>query len=266
MADIHPTAVIEDGAEIAADVTIGPYCVVGSKVRLLPGVRLHAHVVMYGVTTIGENTEIFPFASIGAAPQHVGYGGEDTRLEIGRDCVIREYATANPGTVAGGGVTVIGDGCMLMIGAHVAHDCKVGDGAMLVNNATLGGHCVVGEHAVLGGLSAVHQFVRIGEYAFVGGMTAVVHDLIPFGMALGERAQLCGLNIVGMRRRKMPHRQIHALRSAYRQLFSGEGTLKHRVEVVAEAFADDDNVQRIVAFLRTTGDRAVTTPGPGREG
>ena len=266
MADIHPTAVIDDGAEIAAGVAIGPFCVIGGKVRLMPGVRLHAHVVVSGVTTIGENTEIFPFASIGAAPQHVRYAGEDTRLEIGRNCVIREYATANPGTVAGGGLTTIGDDCMLMLGAHVAHDCRVGDGVMMVNNATLGGHCVVGEHAILGGLSAVHQFVRIGEYAFVGGLAAVVSDVIPYGMALGDRAYLGGLNIVGMKRRDMPRQQIHALRGAYRRLFSDDGTLKDRIEEVAEAFAGDDNVQRIVTFLRGVGDRSIVTPRSGREG
>ncbi len=265
MADIHPTAVIDDGAEIAADVTIGPFCVVGGNIRLMPGVRLHAHVVVSGVTTIGEKTEIFPFASIGAAPQHVNYAGEDTRLEIGRDCVIREYATANPGTVAGGGLTRVGDGCMLMMGAHVAHDCHIGEGVMLVNNATLGGHCVIGEHAILGGLSAIHQFVRIGEYAFVGGMAAVDRDVIPYGMVLGDRAFLSGLNIVGMKRRDMPRQEIHALRDAYRKLFSGDGTLKGRIEEVAEAFAGDDNVQRIITFLRDGGDRSVITPRSGRE-
>jgi UDP-N-acetylglucosamine acyltransferase len=266
VADIHPTAVIEDGAEIGEDVAIGPFCVVGGKVHLASGVRLHAHVVVSGVTTIGENTEIFPFASIGAAPQHVNFAGEETRLEIGRNCVIREYATANPGTVAGGGLTTIGDGCMLMLGAHVAHDCRVGDNVMLVNNATLGGHCVVGEHTILGGLSAVHQFVRIGEYAFVGGLAAVVNDVIPYGMALGDRAYLGGLNIVGMKRRDMPRQQIHALRNAYRRLFSGDGTLKDRIEEVAETYSGDDNVQRIITFLRGVGDRSLVTPRPGREG
>jgi UDP-N-acetylglucosamine acyltransferase len=260
MTDIHPTAVIEDGSEIAAGATIGPYCVVGEKVRLMAGVRLHAHIVVSGRTTIGENTEIFPFASIGAAPQHVNYAGEDTGLEIGRNCVIREYATASPGTVAGGGLTSIGDNCMLMMGAHVAHDCRLGDGVMLVNNATLGGHCVIGEHVILGGLCAVHQFVRIGEFAFVGGMAAVDRDVIPYGMVLGDRAHLGGLNIVGMKRRDMPRQQIHAMRNAYQRLFSGKGTLKDRTEEVAQAFAGDDNVQRIVTFLRAGGDRSVITP------
>ncbi len=266
MAAIHATAVIEDGAEIAENVTIGPYCVVGAKVRLMPGVRLHSHVVLSGITTIGENTEIYPFASIGAAPQHIKYAGEDTRLEIGRNCVIREYATANPGTVAGGGLTRVGDGCMLMMGAHVAHDCRLGEGVMLINNATLGGHCVIGEYAIIGGLSAIHQFVRIGEYAFVGGMAAVVKDVIPYGMVLGDRAYLGGLNIVGMKRRDMPRQQIHALRNAYRRLFTGEGTLKDHIDEVAEAFAGDDNVQRIVKFLRAGGDRSVTTPRFDRQG
>jgi UDP-N-acetylglucosamine acyltransferase len=248
MTDIHPTAVIEAGAEIAADVKIGPYCVVGAKVSLTAGVRLHAHVVISGVTAVGENTEIFPFASIGTAPQHVRYAGEETRLEIGRDCVIREYATASPGTVAGGGLTRIGDGCMLMMGAHVAHDCQVGDGAMLVNNATLGGHCVVGEHAI------------------VGGMAGVDRDVIPYGMVLGDRAYLNGLNIVGMKRHDMPRRQIHAMRSAYQRLFSGDGTLKDRIDEVAEAFAGDDNVQRIITFLRAGSDRSIITPRSGRRG
>ena len=265
MAEIHPTAVIEAGAEIAADVTIGPYCVVGDKVRIMSGVRLHAHIVVSGVTTIGENTEIFPFASIGASPQHVHYAGEDTRLEIGRNCLIREYATANPGTVHCGGLTVIGDGCTLMIGAHVAHDCRLGEGVMLVNNATLGGHCVVGDYTIIGGLAAVQQFVRIGEYAFIGGVTAVVSDVIPYAMVLGDRAHMGGLNIVGMKRRDMPRQQIHALRSAYRRLFSGEGTMKDRIEEVARAYAGDDNVQRIIGFLRASGDRPVTRPKPSRE-
>ncbi len=266
MAAIHPTAVIEDGAEIADGVTIGPYCVIGEKVTLMPGVRLHAHVVMSGITKIGENTEIFPFASIGMAPQHVRYSGEDTRLDIGRDCVIREYATANPGTVAGGGLTKVGDGVMLMMGCHVAHDCQIGDGVMLVNNATLGGHCVIGEHAILGGLCAVHQFVRIGEFAFVGGMAAVDRDVIPYGMVLGDRAHLGGLNVVGMKRRDMPRQQIHAMRNAYRLLFSGQGTLKDRTEQVAEAYAADDNVQRIIRFLRAGGDRSIITPKSDRQG
>lgn len=266
MSTIHRTAIVEDGAEIAADVTVGPYCVIGAKVRLMAGVRLHAHVVVSGVTTIGDNTEIFPFASIGTAPQHIKYAGEETRLEIGSSCVVREYVTANPGTVAGGGVTVIGNNCMLMVGAHVAHDCKIGDGAMLVNNATLGGHCSVGEHAILGGLCAVHQFVRIGEYAFVGGMAAVERDVIPYGMVLGDRAYLGGLNIVGMKRRNMPRDQIHNLRNAYRRLFIGEGTLKERAERVEQDYAADDNVQRIVRFLRAGGDRSLTTPRSGHEG
>lgn len=265
MADIHPTAAIAGGAEIAAGVTIGPFCVVGEKVRLMAGVRLHAHVVVSGGTTIGENTEIFPFASIGGAPQHVKYAGEDTRLEIGRNCVIREYATANPGTIDGGGLTTIGDDCMLMMGVHVAHDCRLGEGVMLANNATLGGHCVIGEHVILGGLCAVHQFVRIGEYAFVGAMTGVVSDVIPYGMVLGDRAYLGGLNITGMKRQDMPRPRIHALRSAYRRLFSGDGTLKDRIEEVAEAFAEDDNIQRIIRFLRAGGKRSVTMPRSGRD-
>jgi len=260
LADVHPTAIIEDGAELAETAAVGPYSIVSSGVSLGAQVKLHSHVVVGGNTAIGEGSEIFPFASVGLPPQDKKYRGESSRLEIGRNCTIREHVTINPGTEGGGLVTRIGDDCLLLVGCHVAHDCVIGNHVILVNHATLGGHCRVDDYAILGGLSAVHQYVRIGESGFVGGMSGVENDIIPFGSAIGNRAELGGLNIVGLTRRGFSREAIHRLRRAYRTLFGPEGTLKERLADVAEEFADDENVQRIVAFIREGGDRAICTP------
>lgn len=266
MAEIHSTAILEDGAELADDVSVGPYCVVGARVRLGPGVRLHSHVVVQGDTTIGEATEVFPFAVIGMPPQHTSYHSEETRLDIGERCVIREHVTVHRGTLEGGGLTQIGRHCFLMAGSHVAHDCRVGDHVILVNNSATGGHCAIGAYAILGGLSAVHQFARIGEHAFVGGMSGVENDVIPFGSVLGNRAHLAGLNIVGLKRRGFSREAIHDLRRAYRLLFANEGTLKERLRDVDAEFSDDENVQKIVGFIREGGGRQLCTPRNGRDG
>ncbi len=260
MADIHSTAIIENGAELADTASVGPYSIVGSGVRLADGVKIHAHVVLGGQTKIGAGTEIFPFASVGLPPQDKKYHGEVSRLEIGANCVIREHVTINPGTEGGGLVTTIGDDCLLLVGAHVAHDCRIGNHVILVNHATLGGHCFIDDYAILGGLSAVHQFVRIGESGFVGGMSGVENDIIPFGSAIGNRAELGGLNIVGLGRRGFSRDAIHQLRRAYRTLFGPEGTLKERLADVEEEFAGDENVKKIVDFIRAGGDRAICTP------
>lgn len=260
MADIHPTAIIGEGARIAADVSIGPYCVVGPDVSLAPRVRLRSHVIVDGATEIGEGCEIFPFASIGMVPQDRKFHGEASRLVIGRNCTIREHVTINPGTEGGGGLTQVGDNCLLLVGAHVAHDCRLGNNVTMVNQATLAGHCQIADHVILGGLSAVHQFVRIGESGFVGGMSGVENDIIPFGSALGNRAELGGLNIVGLKRRGFSGETIHAIRRAYRMLFGPEGTLQERLADVEAEFADDPEVAKIVAFIREGGDRALCTP------
>jgi UDP-N-acetylglucosamine acyltransferase len=258
--DVHPTAIVEPGAQLAEDVRVGPYCIVGTGVTLREGVRLYSHVVVDGATTIGEGTAAFPFASIGLPPQDRKYRGEASRLEIGRNCTIREHVTINPGTEGGGMLTRIGDKCLLLVGAHVAHDCILGDDVTLVNNATLAGHCRIGDHAILGGLSAVHQFVRIGEYGFVGGMSGVENDVIPFGSAIGNRASLGGLNIVGLTRHGFSRDAIHSLRRAYRMLFAPEGTLKERLADVEDEFGGDENVGKIVEFIRAGGERAICTP------
>ncbi len=260
MSQIHPTAIVDPKAEIGPDVVIGPYCVVGPNVVLGEGVRLRAHVVVEGRTEIGAHCDVFPFASLGTIPQDLKYKGEETRLIIGPHTVVREHVTMNPGTEGGGGVTRVGAHGLFMVGSHVAHDCQVGDHVILANNATLAGHCVVGDYAILGGLSAVHQFVRIGEHAFVGGMSGVENDVIPFGMAIGNRAGLSGLNIVGLKRHGLSREQIHTLRRAYRLLFSEEGTLKERMEDVEKMFPEDDGVQRIIAFIREKSDRSLCVP------
>lgn len=260
MANIHPTAIVEDGAEIGADVEIGPYCVVGSKVKLGDYVRLHSHVAVAGNTTVGEETEIFPFASIGHIPQDKKFSGEETRLEIGSKNMIREHVTMNPGTADGGGVTKVGSNGLFMMGSHVAHDCIVGDNVILANNATLAGHCQVEDSVILGGLAAVHQFVRLGAYSFVGGMSGVENDVIPFGMVLGNRAYLNGLNILGLKRNGFDREQIHNLRKGYRMLFSNEGTLKERLEDVEKMFAGDPCIERVAKFIHAQSDRSLCVP------
>jgi UDP-N-acetylglucosamine acyltransferase len=188
------------------------------------------------------------------------YKGEETRLEIGADNVIREHVTMHPGTSGGGGVTRIGNNCLFMISAHVAHDCQVGDNVVMVNHATLGGHVHVGDYAILGGLSAIHQFVRIGPYAMIGGMSGVEADVIPFGMVMGERARLSGLNIVGLKRRNFSRLDIQALRTAYRLLFAQEGTMAERLDDVAALYPENRPVRSIIDFIRSADMRAVTLP------
>ena len=260
MAKIDPTARVADGARLGSEVEVGPYCIVGPDVTLGDGVRLHAHVNLAGVTTIGAETQIYPFASLGTPPQSVHYKGEPTKLIVGAKCLIREGVTMNTGTAGGGGETRVGDRCMLMVGSHVAHDCVIGDDVIFANNATLGGHCAVGNHVFIGGMVGAHQFTRIGEQAVIGGMSGVEFDVIPFAALLGGRGELAGLNIVGLKRRGFSREAIHSLRAAYRALFFGEGTLSSRVDAIERDFASDANAQKIVAFIRAGGKRRITVP------
>ncbi|WP_298820567.1 acyl-ACP--UDP-N-acetylglucosamine O-acyltransferase [uncultured Roseibium sp.] len=261
MTDIHPTAIVEDGAEIGEDVRIGPYSTVGSNVKLAEGVTLESHVVVTGHTSVGPNSHIFPFASIGHKPQDLKFSGEITHLEIGANNQIREHATMSPGTEGGGGVTRVGNNCLFMMGTHVGHDCIVGDYAILANNATLAGHVELADHVILGGLSAVRQWSRIGTGAIVGGMTGVEFDVIPFGSVIGDRARLAGLNLIGLKRKGFPREQIHALRAAYRELFeSEEGTLRGRAEGLAAGQPDQPLVKVVTDFILEKEDRRFCTP------
>ena len=268
---VHPSAVIEPGAKLGKGVKIGPFCCVGGGVTLGDGVELVSHAVVAGATTIGARTRIFPFASIGHQPQDLKYKGEPSTLTIGSDCQIREGVTMNPGTEGGGMVTTVGDRCAFLANSHVGHDCRVGNDVIFSNNVMLAGHCTVGDFAIIGGGAAVIQFARVGAHAFIGGMSGLENDLIPYGMALGNRAHLSGLNIVGLTRRGFAREDIHKLRRAYRLLFADEGTLKERVDDVALEFATHPIVQEIVAFIRegekrTGGKRSLCTPRDGAEG
>jgi UDP-N-acetylglucosamine acyltransferase len=261
MTAIHPTAIVEPGAELGAEVRVGPYCHVGPRAVLGEDVELVSHVAVAGITHIGPRTRVFPFASIGHQPQDLKYQGEESRLEIGADNVIREYVTMNPGTRGGGMVTRVGNECLFMASAHVAHDCKLGDHVIMANNATLAGHITIGDYAFLGGLSAVHQFVRIGAHAMIGGLTGVERDVIPYGMAVGDRARLTGLNIVGLQRRGFSRDEIQALRTAYQMIFGEElGTLAERVDEAAERFPEIRPVRDVIAFIRADSSRGLVQP------
>ena len=257
---IHPSAIIESGARLGEGVKVGPYCMVGRDVELGLGCDLVSHVVVAGRTKIGANTRIFPFASIGHQPQDLKYQDEPSTLSIGSGCLIREGVTMNPGTQGGGMSTTVGDRCTFLANSHVGHDCEVGNNVIFSNNVMLAGHCSVGDFAIVGGGAAVIQFARIGSHSFLGGMSGLENDLIPYGMALGNRAHLSGLNIVGLQRRGFSREDIHSLRRAYRLLFAAEGTLKERVEDVASEFTDHTIVQEILAFIRAGGKRSLCTP------
>jgi UDP-N-acetylglucosamine acyltransferase len=266
MVEIHPTAIVDARAELSDGVFVGPYCVIGAGVRLGAQVQLESHVAVTGRTTLGEGCRVFPFACLGHRPQDLKYRGEDTELLIGRRNQIREHVTMHPGTAGGGGITRVGDGGLYMAGIHVAHDCQVGDGVIMANNATLGGHVEVQDHAYLGGLCAVHQFVRIGQQAMIGGLAGVEQDVIPYGMVLGNRAYLNGLNIVGMKRRGVSRDEVQELRTAYRLLFAPEGAFAERLSEVAGQFATHARVMEIVDFIRSADNRAICMPRQNRIG
>jgi UDP-N-acetylglucosamine acyltransferase len=260
VADVHPTAIVEPGAVLGDGVSVGPYCTIGGKVELGDDVRLESHVVIAGRTSIGSGTRVYPFAVIGHAPQDLKYRGEDSRLIIGQRNVIREHVTMNPGTKGGGMATVVGDDGLFMVGAHVAHDCRVGDHVIMANNATLGGHVQIGDHAVLGGLSAVHQFVRIGAHAMIGGMSGVEHDVVPYALVMGDRARLSGPNLVGLRRRGFTRAEIEDLRQALRLLFELDGTIRDRLDRISGQFGDSRTVKELVAFVAADSSRALCRP------
>ena len=241
-------------------VEIGPFCLVAGGVSLGEGCKLLSHAVVTGRTTIGPRAQIFPFASIGHRPQDLKYNGEPSTLAIGADCVMREGVTINPGTAGGGMSTTVGNSCTFLANSHVGHDCRVGNNVIFSNNVMLAGHCTVGDFAILGGGAAVIQFARVGPHSFLGGMSGLENDLIPYGMALGNRAHLSGLNIIGLQRRGFQRDAIHDLRRAYRLLFAAEGTMMERVSDVAEEFSGHPIVIEIVDFIRAGGKRSLCTP------
>jgi UDP-N-acetylglucosamine acyltransferase len=263
---IDPSSRVADGAKLADDVEIGPFCIIGPRVELRAGVRLLSHVNIAGVTEIGEQTVVYPFASLGTAPQSTGYRGGATRLTVGRNCQIREGVTISTGTEDHGEVTSVGDRCFMMANSHVGHDCHVGNDVTFANGAVLGGHVVIASNVFIGGNTAVHQFVRVGEGAMLGGMSGITRDVIPFGFAFGPKAVLVGLNLVGMKRRKFSRADQHGIRAAYRTLFFGAGTFAERLARTETQFAGDPVVGKIVAFIRQGGQRSPMMPAANAPG
>ncbi|MEO0637611.1 MAG: acyl-ACP--UDP-N-acetylglucosamine O-acyltransferase [Pseudomonadota bacterium] len=233
---IHQTSIVADGAQLGEGVSIGPFCQIGPNAVLEDGVELVSHVVVAGRTTIGARSRIFSFAALGLDPQDLKYRGEETRLTLGQDCIVRENVTMHPGTEGGGGLTALGNKCVFLAGSHVAHDCRIGNGVIASNNVMLAGHVTVEDNVIFGGGSAVHQFARIGTGAFVGGLAGVEQDLVPFAIAIGHRAEVAGPNVVGLRRAGFNKSQIHELRNAYRRIFEGDLTMKEAVEELEAEF------------------------------
>jgi UDP-N-acetylglucosamine acyltransferase len=261
--EVHPTAVVEPGAKLGVGAKVGPFSMVGAHVSLGEGCELVSHVVVAGRTSIGARTKIFPFASIGHQPQDLKYKGEPSTLSIGADCLIREGVTMNPGTEGGGMKTVVGDRSVFLANSHVGHDCIVGSNVIFSHGAMAAGHCRIADFAIISGGAAVIQFARVGVHAFVGGLSGLENDLIPYGMAIGNRAHLQGLNIIGLQRRGFSRSDIHSLRRAYRSLFADEGTLAERIEDVALEFKGHPIVQEIVEFMRTPSKRSLCAPRDG---
>ena len=256
---IHPSAVIEDGAQIDPTAKVGPFCTVGANVSLAADVELKSHVVVSGKTTIGAGTIIFPFAVIGEIPQDLKFDGEETRLEVGARNRIREGVTMNTGTAGGGGLTKVGDDCLFMTGAHVGHDAIVGNGVIMANQAALAGHCVIEDHVIIGGLSGIHQFVRIGRGAIIGAVTMVTNDVIPYGLVQAPRGDLDGLNYVGLKRAGVARSDITALRAAYQMLRQGDGAFQDRAARLRDE-SDSAYVQEVVDFILGQSDRSFLTP------
>ncbi len=258
-AEIHPSAVIEPGAEIGPGCKIGPFSIIGPEVRLGPGVEVKSHAVVTGWTEVGEGTVIWPFACVGEVPQDLKFKGERTRLFVGARCRIREGATLNTGTEGGGGVTRVGDDCLLMTGSHVGHDAMLGNRVILANQAAIAGHCQIGDDVIVGGLSGVHQWVRVGHGAIIGAVTMVTNDVLPHGLVQGPRGVLDGLNLVGLKRRGVERSEITALRAAYQMLAQGEGSFLDRTRRLAEE-TDSAHVREMTDFILSASDRSFLTP------
>lgn len=262
-ASVHPSSVVEPGATLGSGVRIGPFCHVSGEAVLGDGVELMSHVSVQGRTTIGDDTTVWPQVTLGAQPQNFKHSGKPTELVIGRGCVLREGMTAHVGSDTSTGKTVIGDNCYLMAYTHVAHDCVLGDRVVMANGSLLAGHCEVGDNVNISGLTAVHQFVRIGHHAFIGGCSALVGDVIPFGMAAGNKAVLRGFNLIGMKRSGIARSEITALRKAYRMIFDRSGTIAENAPAVRAEFSDNATVIEIVDFLTDRAKRYYCVPKQG---
>lgn len=258
-ATVHPSAHVEPGAVIGDGVQVGAFSLIGAEVTLAAGVQVKSHAVVTGWTDIGADTVIFPFACVGEIPQDLKFAGERTRLIVGARCRIREGATLNTGTAGGGGITRVGNDCLLMTGAHVGHDAVLGDRVILANQVAIAGHCVIGDDVIIGGLSGIHQFVRIGRGAIIGAVTMVTNDVLPFGLVQGPRGILDGLNLVGLKRRGVERADITAMRAAYQMLAQGDGSFLDRTRRLADE-TDSVYVREMTDFILSASDRSFLTP------
>ena len=256
---IHNSSVIEKSAKIGKNIKIGPFCYVGQNVQINDDVELISNVHIEGNTTIGRGTKIFPFASIGTAPQDLKYKGEKNSIQIGENNIIREYVTINPGTAGGGSKTVVGNNCLLMISSHIAHDCHVGNNVVIANNVPLGGHVTIEDSVVIGGNSAVQQYTRIGRLAMIGGMTGVLKDVIPFGLSFGNRIYLRGINIVGLKRKKYENKKIIELDTAFKKIFSSKN-LHENLNKINGEYKENDLVAEVIKFISKDKKRPICTP------
>ena len=256
---IHNSSVIDSKAKIGKEVKIGPFCYVGPEVQIDDGVELISNVHIEGNTKIGKRTKIFPFACIGTRPQDLKYQGEENSVSIGEDNTIREYVTINPGTKGGGGKTIIGNKCLLMISSHVAHDCNIGDSVVIANNVPLGGHVTIEDSVVIGGNSAVQQFTRIGRLAMIGGMTGVLKDVIPFGLSFGNRNYLRGINLIGLKRKKYDNKTIMELDAAYKKIFTSNNLHKN-LNIINGEYKENKLVSEVINFIEKDKKRPICTP------
>ena len=256
---IHKTAIIDSSAKISSSVDIGPYAVIGSNVEINENVIIHSHVNITGHTTIGRNNKIYPFVSIGSDPQDMKYKGEKTKLFIGENNTIREYVTINPGTTQGGGVTKVGNNNLIMISAHIAHDCVIGNNIVIANNAAIAGHAIIEDYVVIGGNCGVQQFTRIGKMAMIGGMTGVSRDVIPYGLSTGNRNYLNGINVIGLRRSNISNSEIIGLTDAYKDIFKTE-SLNDNLNKLTGKFKENNLVKDVIDFINKDKKRPICTP------
>ena len=256
---IHKTAIIDKNAQISSNVEIGPYSIIGPNVKIHENVKIQSHVNITGFTTIGKDNKIYPFASLGNDPQDMKYNGEKTELVIGEKNTIREYTTINPGTIQGGGITKVGNNNLIMIGAHIAHDCIIGNNIVIANNAAIAGHAEIQDHVILGGNCGVHQFTRIGKMAMIGGMTGVSRDVIPYGLSTGNRNILSGVNVVGLRRFKTSNKEIIGFSKAYKEIFKTEN-LNENLEKLDPNVRENPLVNEVIEFINKDKKRPICTP------
>ncbi len=256
---IHKTAIVDKNAKISEDVEIGPYSIIGPEVEIGEKTIVHSHVNLVGNTKIGKNNQIYPFSSIGTPPQDLKYQGEKNSLVIGDNNKIREYVNINPGTEQGGGITSIGDNNLFMVYCHIAHDCKISNNIVLANNVQVGGHVTIENNAIVGGSCAIHQFSRIGEYSMIGGMTGVLSDVIPYGLSLGNRNNLMGLNLIGLRRAKISNQNIKKIQLAYELIFKSADFRKN-IDSLETKLTDNEFIKKILDFVNSDKKRPISLP------